>query len=251
MRSDRPEDAGSPRFPATRLSVLRAAQDADPDVRSRALETLLASYWTPLYKYFRVAWHVSPEDAADLTQQLFARALESATFEAYEPSKGRFRTYLRSCADHLAANERKAEARKKRGGGAARVSLDIAGVEEELLASMPAQPFDADEYLHKEWVRGVCAAAIEALRSLCAGRGRHEVFEVFRRYDLDGSDAVARPTYPELARELGLPVTQVTNYLCAARRDFRRLVLAEIRRATVSEAEYRLEVRHVLGIEAP
>jgi hypothetical protein len=55
---------------------------------------------------------------------------------------------------------------------------------------------------------------------------------------------------PPSGRKLGLTETEVTNQLAYARRTFRRLVLARLRRLTGSEREYRNEVRAVLGAVA-
>ena len=239
-----------PGFPTTRRSVLAAVRRGDDEARRTALETLLGAYWAPVYKYLRVAWRLDAEDAADLTQQLFTTALEDGTFAAYDPSKGRFRTYLRSCADHLAANERKAARRLKRGGGARTLPLELATAEGELSRLEPRDPFDPDEYLHKEWVRSVFASAVAALEKALAARGRAVVFEVFARND-HADEGPERPAYADISRELGIPATQVTNHLAAARRELKRLVLDEIRRGTASEREYRAEVRHVLGVDAP
>ena len=46
---------------------------------TRAFDTVVACYWKPLYKYARVAWRRSPEDAEDLTQSFFTRAFEKAS----------------------------------------------------------------------------------------------------------------------------------------------------------------------------
>jgi DNA-directed RNA polymerase specialized sigma24 family protein len=45
-----------------------AARSADPLERERALETLFEAYWKPVYKYIRLRWNKTPEDAQDLTQ---------------------------------------------------------------------------------------------------------------------------------------------------------------------------------------
>jgi hypothetical protein len=56
-----------------------------------------------------------------------------------------------------------------------------------------------------------------------------------------------RPTYAQLAVELRLPVTQVTNYLAAARRELRALVLSRLRDLCASDTEFRDEARELLG----
>jgi RNA polymerase sigma factor (sigma-70 family) len=237
------------RFPLTRRSVLLAARDADAQVRRQAWETLVASYWKPVYKVLRARWRLEREDAEDLTQEFFAAALAKGTFERYDPAKARFRTYLRTCLDGFAANERKAARRLKRGGGQAMLSLDFAGAEEELRRHGAGEGLGVEEYFHREWVRSLFGLAVEDLRQWCAAAGKEAHFQLFERYDLEGPDAPEQPTYSQLAAEHGLPVTQVTNHLAAARREFRRLVLERLRELTGSEEEFRSEARLVLGVD--
>ena len=227
-------------FPSTRRSVLLAARDLDPEVRRQALDVLIESYWRPVYKYLRVQHRAEGDEAQDLTQSFFALALEKGTFDRYDPGKARFRTFLRLVLDGFAANERKAARREKRGGGATTLSLDFEGAEAELARS-PSQDLTPEEYFHREWVRGLFTRAVERLREEASPRR----FQVFERYDLEED----RPTYAELAEGLGMTTIQVTNELAAARRDFRRLVLDELRALTGSEAEFRAEARDVLGVD--
>lgn len=83
------------KFPLTRWSVLEAARSDDPAERERALETLFAAYWKPIYKYVRLRWNRSPEDAQDLTQGFFIELLERASLARYDPEKSRLRTFAR------------------------------------------------------------------------------------------------------------------------------------------------------------
>jgi hypothetical protein len=41
-------------FPITRWSVIDAVKSQDPAEQTRALETLFAAYWKPVYKYVRL-----------------------------------------------------------------------------------------------------------------------------------------------------------------------------------------------------
>jgi RNA polymerase sigma factor (sigma-70 family) len=251
-----PAEPGRP-FPPTRCSVVHAVGDADPEVRRQAFAALAESYWKPVYKYLRVHWRAEGEDAADLTQEFFARALEKGTFGAYDPERARFRTFLRTCLDHFAASEKKAARREKRGGGRAPLSLDFADfasfseIEAELARQGAAIPPDGEEYFHREWVRSLFAAAVEDLRSQSAAAGKGARFALFERYDLEGPRPGERLTYAQLGEEAGMSAVQVTNELAAARRDFRRLVLARLRALTASEAELRAEARLVLGVDLP
>jgi hypothetical protein len=97
------QNSHSGSFPMTRHSLVLAAQSNDPATRSRAIEAIAAAYWRPVYKYVRMKWNIAPEDAADFTQEFFTRLLEKEFLDSYESSKGRLRTFLRTCADRLQA----------------------------------------------------------------------------------------------------------------------------------------------------
>jgi RNA polymerase sigma factor (sigma-70 family) len=223
----------------------------DPEVWARAYDTLVAAYWKPVYKYARLKWQLSREDAEDLTQSFFAQAFDRDFFARYEPDRARFRTFLRTCLDRFAANERKAAMRLKRGGGARLVSLDFDGAERELELSARSPDADVDAYFRQEWIRSLLGLAVESLRERLERAGKRTQFEVFERYDLSGDEVSGRPTYADLAAELGIPATQVTNFLAAARREFRGIVLERLRELVGSEEEFRVEVRELLGIDLP
>src|SRR6185369_180120 len=175
---------------------------------------------------------------------------EKGTFDRYDPARARFRTFLRTCLDGFAVNEHRAAQRLKRGGGMAPLSLDFDGAEEELARQGAVGTIDAvnpEEYFHREWVRGLFARAVEELRRRCEEAGRDRRFAVFERYDLEEDSA--RPTYAALGKDLGIPATQVTNELAAARRELRAIVLATLRELTVSDDEFRAEARDALGID--
>jgi hypothetical protein len=72
---------------------------------------------------------------------------------------------------------------------------------------------------------------------------------LFERYDLAPTRSGEPPTYVSLASEFGLPVTQVTNFLALARREFRRAVLDALREISGTESEFRLEAMELLGID--
>jgi RNA polymerase sigma factor (sigma-70 family) len=240
------EGAQGGSFPVTRHSIIMAAQSGDPAERSRAIETVMAAYWKPMYKYIRMKWGVAAEDAQDFTQEFFTRLLEKEFLGAYDPSKGRLRTFLRICADRLYLNRFRDAHRLKRSGGAAHVPLDFAEAEQELRKA--TAPQSVEEYFEKEWVRSLFSLALERLRARCESSGKAIHFALFERYDLAEEDG-PRPSYADLAGEFGLAVTDVTNYLAFSRREFRRAVLDQLREMTASEEEFRREAQALLGVD--
>lgn len=241
----RPDRAGV--FPATRLSVVARTRSADREERQLALAAVIEAYWKPVYKYLRMKWRLTPEDAADLTQGFFTRTLEKDVIARYDPARARFRTYLRLAVDGFVANEYKAGQRLKRGGGQATTSLDLEGAEAELARSGPWTSGDPDDLFHREWVRAIVERAVERLRASTAGTSRAVMFDVFARYDLAEADGRDRPTYAAIAGALGLTPATVTNHLAAMRRDLRRLVLDALRELTASDEECEAEARRLFG----
>jgi RNA polymerase sigma factor (sigma-70 family) len=226
-------------FPTTRRSVIVALASDDDEQRLRAFDTFVALYWKPLYKYLRVARGREIADAEDLTQAFLAKCFESGSLSAYDAAKASFRTFLRTLFDRFVANEVKASLRQKRGGGSVR--LDFVDAEGEI-AREHDRGGTPEDYFQREWARSVLAFAVERLRE----ESDPTRFAIFESYDLDDASS---ESYRETAARFGVSETSVTNGLAAMRRRFRAIVLDVLREATASEAEYRAEVRSLLGVE--
>ena len=236
-------DIGGPvhRFPSTNHSAIINARSDDQLVRGRAFDTILASYWKPAYKYIRLKWHADNEDAKDLTQGFFAHAFQKNYFATYDARKASFQTYLRTCLDGFVANERKAGRRLKRGGEMDH--LDFAAAEHEL-AAHASSTLSPEDYFHREWVRWMFTLSVEAFRQRCEELDRTVHFQLFERYDLADDNV----SYASLAKDFGLDTATVNNYLAAARRDFRRIVLEKLREITATDEEFRTEAHSLLGV---
>ncbi len=237
-------------FPPTGFTLLQRLASADARERARGFEVLARLYWRPVYTHLRLKWQLDPPDAEDLTQEFLAGLHAGNTLGSFDPARGRFRTFLRGCLDHQAANARRAGQRLKRGGGVAHLSLDFTGAERDLAAGAVDGEAVLEARFHAEWVTALFAAALEEFRRR-ADDGRHAVhLALFERYDLRPAAGAERPTYAALAREFALPATQVTNFLAWARREFRRALLDTLRAGCASEEEFRAEARELLGTDA-
>ncbi|HMD39928.1 MAG TPA: hypothetical protein VKH15_11640 [Candidatus Acidoferrum sp.] len=251
MSEDRVQEGGE-RFPPTRWSVIDAARSGDQAERARAMDTLCTAYWKPVYKYVRLRWNRPFDVAQDLTQGFFVQLIERGLLDKYDPTKSRLRTFLRVCVDSFVMNEEKAARRLKRGGNVSHVALDFAGAEEELggavmdPAAIPS-PESLEEFFEEEWVRGLFELAVEDLKKHCEANERERTFRLFEEYDLAGDETIS---YDKLAAEYGIEVTDVTNALAWARREFRRIALERLREICGSEEEFQREARSVFGWEA-
>jgi RNA polymerase sigma factor (sigma-70 family) len=239
--------SGCERFPVTRWSVIEGSRSSDEGERRRALETLCRAYWKPVYKYVRLRWNRAAEDAQDLTQGFFAEMLERELLNRFDAGKSRLRSYLRLCVDSFVMNEYKAACRQKRGGEVQHLALDFSGADEELGtvdAAAIASAESLDEFFEKEWIRSLFALAVEELRALATEREREGAFRLFEAYDLEGDDDIS---YQQLAEQNGIAVTEVTNALAWARREFRRIALERLREICGSDAEFQRESRATFG----
>lgn len=234
MNDDTRIGGAASRFPPTRRSAIVASQSGQPEERRQAFDKIIAAYWKPVYKFIRMRWSLTNEDAKDLTQTFFARALEKNFLKDYRSEIGTFRTFIRTCATHFVINESKYAQRLKRGGGGQEVPLD--GAAEPEAESI-------QEFFDKEYIRSLFSLALDDLRNLCAAQNKATHFALFEAYDIERSTS----SYAGAAAEYRVSVSDVTNYLSWTRKEFRRLVLEHIREITADDAEFRREARLILG----
>ncbi len=230
-------------FPDTRPSLVLALGDDDSPARERAIELVMRAYRGPVIAVLRRQWQLEPADAEDLAHDFLAQALAKDWLRRFDPARGRFRTFLRSCLRAYASDAHDRATAHKRGGLLTAVTFDDAGAGLATAAD--------DEVFDREWARGVLDLALDALRAECEAAGRATTYEVFVACDVRGAEADAPPTYASVATTFGLPVTQVANYLHWARGRFRRQVLDTLRALTTSDAEFRAETRALLGRSSP
>lgn len=233
------------RFPLTHRSVLERIRSGDVTVRYGAYSDLVAGYWRPSYHYLRLHWRLQPDEAEDIIQGFFTVAFEKGYLEKFDPSKARFRTFLRTCLDRFLHNQRKAETALKRGGDAETLSLDFPGAEQQL-ALVSTDLRDLDRFFRDETIRALFARAVDDLREALAREGKSRAFEAFERHDLADND---RRSYAGVAADMGVPVTTVTNDLHTARKRFREIALVHLRSLSGTDEEFREEARQLFGVE--
>ena len=235
-------------FPLTRWSMVAAVRSDDPAERARALDRLCDAYWKPVYKYIRLKYSKAPDEAQDLTQGFFAEVLERDLLSRFDPAKSRMRTYMRLCADSFVLNEIKHAGRQKRGGDAVHLALDYSAAENELDKqtidpATIASPEKFEEFFEKEWIRSLFSSAVEDLRQLCNTREKEAAFALFESYDLAGNNV----SYSQLAEARGISVSDVTNQLAWARREFRRFAQDRLRAVCSTEEEFSREAKALFG----
>jgi RNA polymerase sigma factor (sigma-70 family) len=235
-------------FPETPASAVLAARSDDPVARARGFSSLVTAYWKPVYKCIRIRFRKNNEEAKDLTQSFFTHALEREIFRSYDPQRASFRAFVRTCLSNYVRTADEAARRIKRGGRAIKLSLDFDAAENEVLAAKASPAASFEEEFDREMARALESSAVDELKERLESRGKALYFRIFSRYDLADEDE-PRPTYKDLAEELGIKTTDVTNHLASARRQLRTIVLRRLREITASEEEYRSEAQSLLGID--
>ncbi|MFO0615871.1 MAG: sigma-70 family RNA polymerase sigma factor [Polyangiaceae bacterium] len=227
------------------MSAVVALRTGTEEERRESLGRLLLVYYKPIYKHLRCKWRKTPEAAEDLAQDFFTKAVERGILGLYDPERGRFRTFIRVCVDRFVLSAIEGEGRQKRGGDFHFVAGEAADAEAELVSAGSLD--HVEEAFDREWVRNLFEKSVAALEAHYQRVGRPKTFEALRLYDLD--EGAERPSYDAIAQRLGVTTTDVTNYLHAARKQFRAIVLDTLRAVTVDEGEFRAEARAVLGVE--
>jgi RNA polymerase sigma factor (sigma-70 family) len=233
-RSDTSLGGTQGRFPDTTGGLLsRVTSDAP----RAAIELLCSRYWKPVYRYVRIAWAKTNEDAKDLTQAFLLWLLEGGALRKYEPVRGGFRPYLKTLLQRFLVNQEESLHRLKRGGGI-RI-LDLSAVDEFVPdGANPEEAFD------RAWLKTVLEHAIDRVRKRYETSNRATPFRVFEAYDLepDGTS-----TYADLAARFNVKESDVRNWLFAIREELRGEIRAELSRTTADERELEEEWNALFG----
>ncbi|HRF01388.1 MAG TPA: sigma-70 family RNA polymerase sigma factor [Pirellulaceae bacterium] len=209
-------------FGSTRWSRVLATGEADEGRRDVAFEELCARYWSPVYAFIRRLGH-DPHDAQDLTQAFFAQVLQRQAFARADPTRGRFRTYLKTLVRHFLSDEHGRRNALRRGGGLTFVSLDVSSAETRL--ADPTTDDSPDARFEREWALQVVESALTTLESEARDKGRSDQWEVLRSYLSMESEP---PSYPETAARLGMTVTALKVAVHRLRQRFRELLRSTI-----------------------
>lgn len=163
-----------------------------------SLAELCAAYWYPLYAYVRSRGY-GPEQARDLTQDFFVRVLEKGLLADADPSRGRFRSFLRTVCAHFLANRRDWEHARKRGGGRAIVPINAAEAEGRYALEM-ADGLTPERIFDRSWALTLLGRVLEQLGREYDEAGKKATFEALRGLLSGDPDS---STYGAVAARLG------------------------------------------------
>ena len=233
-------------FTTTRWSMILLSGDATSDEaqRKEALRQLCRTYWRPIFG-FTCRRGFSIEDAQDLTQDFFAKILESDWLSRADRARGRFRSLLLKSLQNFLNDAGEKRGARKRGGGMRFVSW------EDWMAEAPSQltiGADTIETLPPEqlfdlrWAATVVEEALRRLAQECQAKGRLRLYETLSPHlAADRADI----SYLEVAAVLGVTDVIVKRQLHNLRQRYRWLLRDEIARTLADPAEIDDEIRHL------
>jgi RNA polymerase sigma-70 factor (ECF subfamily) len=229
------------RFATTSWTQVLAAR-ASPSSESRAaLESLCKIYWYPLYAFVR-RQGFGPEESRDLTQSYFSELLEKGYLEDFNPSRGRFRVFLKASLQHFLSKERDRSRTLKRGGRVGILSLDDRDPEGRYRHE-PVDRLTPEEIFERRWALVILERALGRLRSEFSERGRGEEFEILKGY-LTGE--APKVPYRQAAATLQTTEEAVKTSVHRLRQKFGKLLREEIAETVSTPEEIDDEVRHLL-----
>jgi RNA polymerase sigma-70 factor (ECF subfamily) len=220
------------RFATTHWSVVLAASEKQTESSRRALETLCRDYWYPVYSYIRRRGH-EPETAADLTQGFFARMLEKEAFRLADPERGRFRSFLLTSLKNYLTNEWERQQAKKRGAGAALLSLDYDRGEQRLRFEV-ASPVTPEKLFDRDWAHQVLDRALGVLEEEMNRAGDSRKFRLLVSYLTTSG---RQTPYKEVAGKLASTEGAVKVAVHRMRKRFGAIVRSELAN-TLGSAEH-------------
>lgn len=216
-------------FPETRWSRILGGGDR------RDLEQLAQAYWRPVRAWLGARLRVDADAAADLAQDAFAWLLETRFLDRADPTRGRFRAFLKTALANFAIARFRHQQADKRGGAVQHHPLTAAEHHADPGAPTP------DEALDRAWRRELLERARDALQQELEGSGRAVHFDLFRDWFLLDE----RTDHKTLAARYGISTTDVSNWLDHGKRRY-RAILRQLVRDTVDDEEALAEELHWL-----
>jgi len=156
---------GRRRFMTTRPSLIAGLRRNDREV---AFPALCDTYSLPLVAAIRARTGCQPADAEDAVQGFLLVAMRPGFFATFDPSLGKFRSWLSKAACRFALRRSKASS--------AAVDVEPRIIESILDRPRREEVADIDHAVDRAQIGAVCERALQRLRSRYAAADQAELF---------------------------------------------------------------------------
>lgn len=237
-RADTSLGIGGGKFRSTVWDCLQNLQGADEGASRAAFDQIVTWYWRPIYRCIRVGWNKTNDEAKDLTQSFFLTMLRRDALAKADPSRGKFRTFLKTALRNFLANDHRSSLTTKRGGEHSILPADFQEDPPDLALPAGSSP---EEILDREWARRTFERALDRLRDSLQGEDavRFRIFEA----SLYRAPGEPEPTHEDLGARFSKSKGEIKRILQDVRVRLRGILVEEIRMyaTTQAEAEEELE----------
>jgi RNA polymerase sigma factor (sigma-70 family) len=228
-------------FPSTRWTLIAGVQQQDDrELQERALSELCRIYWHPIYVVLR-KMNCSPEDAEDLTQELFRRIVRNDSFSRAQQTLGKLRTYLLTSAKRLAAEMWRRKSAVKRGSGLAPISIDDETAELRF-RNLPTTEATPESLFDKRWALALLQEVALCMEQDYESQGKREIFEALKPF-LAGrpSGQNEEDGYARTADALEISIEALRMRICRLREQFRKKTREEIAATLIRPTEEQVD----------
>lgn len=199
------------------------------------LERLLRLYWPPVYAFIRHQGF-GAHDASDLTQEFLSSVvLARNILERADPSRGRFRSFLKQALRNFLIDHHRANNVRKKINRA--VSLSVSP-DDDRFGSIPepAVKDDPTGIFDRQWAATLVQLALERLEDAMRADGMTSHWIAFETNVVGPTIRKTKPMpLDELARKVGVETETLSNMIQTTKRRFKRM-LREIVADTVENA---------------
>lgn len=238
-----PKESSSPQFPTTSWTLIKKVQKGSKEDAAKAMEEICRQYWYPIYAFARRN-SIQPQDAEDLTQEVFANLITYDSISAVRSEKGKMRTFMLGAVKNVLSKRLRHDHAIKRGGGKPILSLDELSAESRY-ALEPADIHDPDAIFDHAWAKGVLASATNLLKAEYAKADNLNTFDQLCEF-LPLGDHVT--PYAAAAKKLGINEPTLRLQIHRMRKRYAALIEQVIAETVSDKATQKAELQYLLCV---
>ena len=232
-------------MPSTRWTIIARLHSRDDKQVRRALDDLCAQYHYPLYCYIRLRG-LSHQDAEDALHDFLAKLLRLDAFDDLAAEKGRLRTFLSKSLDRFLINRHHRDRKRNEREVLledTRFPLDPK-LEQRFERELGSSADSPDVIFDRQWCAQLLQRVMQRLGTEYEGR-KAPVFSALQPVlitggSLRGHDAAA------LAAGLSMTEGALRTALLRLLRDYRRLLVDEVRQTVDRKEDVEAEIAHLM-----
>lgn len=230
-------------FPTTQWSLVMRLKSPDVEEARQAVQDIFTAYRYPLYGYLRSS-HLGHEDAEDVLQGFFEKLLRNDTLGTADRERGKLRTFLLTALSRFKLNFQRGEQRRHQ-----RVQAEADHWDEDEARwqrERHASHETPEHFYDRRWAAELIEQVRSRLRQMYEQRGRRELHDALA--PMIGSDDLNADPFLAIAARLAMTENALRVALHRLRKDFRDLLLAEVKRTLDEGEDARAEIQHLLGL---